>query len=184
MENSSSIDRDRTATDSLKVLALDQSLNNTGYSLFKTTNNVDYTYLDLDKVLITTGIIKPKASTPYKDKLIFIETNVSKLIEEHKPDIVFLEEIFTVGKGSWRKLIEVKVIIELLLYKKGIKTIALSSMIKHKKSWRAINKLTTADKKYWQGLLQEKNEHIADSIGIGLAGLVLLKNADNVLELE
>lgn len=177
MENSSNFN-------SLKILALDQSLNNTGYSFFYSKEDVEYHYSNIDKLLVTKGIIKPKTNLSYKDKLVYIETNLCDLVEDLKPDIVFLEEIFTVGKGSWRKLIEVKVIIELLLYKKGIKTIALSSMIRHKKSWRAINKLTNADKKYWQELLQEKNEHIADSIGIGLAGLVLLKNADNVLELE
>jgi Holliday junction resolvasome RuvABC endonuclease subunit len=145
------------------ILSLDQALLNTGYCV-----------LDLEGNILTKGVIKTKSKDNYFNRLSCIEAEVAKLIDIYNPQHVFYEDVFAVGKGAWRKLTDVKVVIELYLYKTNITFTAMSPLLNRKNSWRKLVGLTTSNKKDWQVICNEKNEHIADAIGIGLGGLKYL----------
>ena len=66
------------------ILALDVSSVSTGFALVKDGN------IDMDAY----GTIAPKKKLQYGARLIYFQDEVRKLIRQHKPDIVAIEEIF------------------------------------------------------------------------------------------
>lgn len=152
------------------VLSLDQALLNTGYCV-----------LDLEGNILAKGIIKTKSKDYYLARLLHLETEVAKLVDLYNPMYVFYEEVFTVGKGAWRKLTDVKILLEMYLYKHNIECIGMSPLLSRQNSWRKLVGLKSSNKKDWQAICDEPNEHIADAIGIGLGGLKWLQINNNVI---
>lgn len=144
------------------LLGLDQALRNTGYAILNPYGEI-----------ISKGVIKTTNEDNYLKRLEIITTTIEYLICEHEINIVYMEEVFAAGKGAWKVLLEVKILIEMLCYSRHLPCTALSSLIKRKNSWRRIIGLKTSEKKECKLFIGEKNEHIAEAIGIAKAGFIL-----------
>lgn len=145
------------------IIGLDQALTNTGYCVLDKKGNI------VDK-----GVIKTSDKDgEYLDRLLLIEAEVNKLLDKYKPSYVFYEDVFSVGKGAWKKLGDVKIMLELLFKKQKIIAMCLSPLVRRSNSWRKLNGLTSSDKKVWQKQCGETNEHIADAYGIAKAGHII-----------
>lgn len=153
-----SLEKDRV------VLGLDQALANTGYCI-----------LDCDHKVVDKGVIKTTSKQDYLTRLVTIQQTVQELVTGYNPIHVFYEDIFTTGKGAWRKLADVKIALELMFYTQGIDNTCMSSLLNRKNSWRKLVGLTSSDKKVWQAQIGEDNEHIADAIGIATGGVKYLE---------
>lgn len=150
------------------VIGLDQALTNTGYCVLK------------ENKVIAKGVIKTSDKNgDYLERLIYIEKEVYKLLTKYKPNHIFYEDVFSVGKGAWKKLGDVKIMLELLFKKNNIEATCLSPLVRRNNSWRRLNGLNTSDKKIWQKQCGESNEHIADAYGIAKAGIILIEKSSH-----
>ena len=69
----------------MRVLGIDPGLGNTGYGI-----------LDADNFkLIEAGVIKTPARTPIQSRVEKIFDEISEIIEEHRPDVLVLEKIYS-----------------------------------------------------------------------------------------
>ena len=74
----------------MKILGIDPSFKATGYGIVETG--------DHEMKLIETGTIQPKQKDLIQNRLNKIYTILDELIDEHKPDILVLEKIFSHSK--------------------------------------------------------------------------------------
>lgn len=157
------------------VIGLDQALTNTGYCVLK--QNPKTITIKAKGVIQTKAkkiVDKQNKKDYYLERLIHIESSISSLLNLYQPDYVFYEEIYLTGNRGGKTLAEVKIMVELLLKRQGVKYMGLPSQLNCKTSWRNILGLTSSEKEYWQKLCGESNEHIADAFGIAKAGLLYL----------
>lgn len=145
-----------------KALGLDQALVNTGYVIVEKNNS---------EKIINKGVLITSSKSEYLSRLKYIKEEVSALISKYKPTVVYMEDVYTGGRGAWAKLKDVKIILELLCYELNIPVVIMSPLIKRKNSWRKYVGLTVADKQVWCKQSGIKNEHIADAYGIVKGGL-------------
>jgi hypothetical protein len=90
------------------------------------------------------------------------------VLNEYKPSYIYLEDVY---KG--KELQAVKTVLEILFIELSYPYFSLSPRLASPRSWRTLNGLTSSDKSVWQNLINEPDPDIADSIGIGRAGLIL-----------
>ena len=69
----------------MRILGIDPGLNTTGYGVIESD----------DFKLVEAGIIRTKANTPIHARLDKIFKNISELIEEHRPEALVLEKIYS-----------------------------------------------------------------------------------------
>lgn len=150
-------------------LAFDQSLANSGWSVL--------TLLDNQVSLLEYGIIKTNNNNSFIERLILIETNLASLVEKFKPNFVFLEEVHCPRNSpyAWPQLLVVESIYKLWLTKHNIPFYSINSKKTNKQSWRSLLNITSSEKKATRLLFNKLkiNEHIADSLAINLAGVIL-----------
>ena len=70
----------------MRILGIDPGLRITGYGVID--------YKPLRSRLIDGGVIRLKAKTPLADRLVELETELDALIEEHKPDVCAVEQLY------------------------------------------------------------------------------------------
>ena len=69
----------------MRILGIDPGLGTTGYGIIE-----DKTFK-----LIEAGIIKTQPNTPIQDRVKKIFDEISKIIKEHKPNVLVLEKIYS-----------------------------------------------------------------------------------------
>ena len=70
----------------MRVLGIDPGLTKTGFGIID-INNENTNFVDC-------GIIKPRAKDKLEKRLLTIFEDISKIISEHKPTIICIEEVF------------------------------------------------------------------------------------------
>ena len=159
------------------TLAFDQSLANSGWSVISLQNN--------QISVLEYGIIKTTNSLSFVDRLIYIEENLSLLVTKFNPNFVFLEEVHCPRNSpyAWPQLLVVEAIYKVWLTKNNILFYSINSKKNNKQSWRSLLNITTSEKKATKLLFNKLkiNEHIADSLAINLAGLILYSQNLNYL---
>jgi crossover junction endodeoxyribonuclease RuvC len=70
----------------MRILGIDPGLRITGYGVID--------YKPLRSRLIDGGVIRLKAKTPLADRLVELETELDALIDEHKPDVCAVEQLY------------------------------------------------------------------------------------------
>src|SRR6186713_593368 len=71
----------------MRILGIDPGLQITGYGVID--------YAPLRPKLIDAGVIRLKPKTPVADRLVELERELDELIEEHNPDIVSVEQLYS-----------------------------------------------------------------------------------------
>ncbi|MDD5423450.1 MAG: crossover junction endodeoxyribonuclease RuvC [Candidatus Omnitrophota bacterium] len=69
----------------MRILGVDPGLGATGYGIIE----------DKDFKLIEAGVIRTRSGTPIQDRVKKIFDEISVVIEEHRPDILVLEKIYS-----------------------------------------------------------------------------------------
>ena len=71
----------------MRILGVDPGLRLTGYGVID--------YRPLRPVLVDGGIIRLKPKTPLADRLVELEGELDSLIEEYKPEVVAVEQLYS-----------------------------------------------------------------------------------------
>jgi crossover junction endodeoxyribonuclease RuvC len=71
----------------MRILGIDPGLRLTGYGV------VDYK--PLRPVLVDGGVIRLKEKTPVASRLVELETELDSLIDEHRPEIIAVEQLYS-----------------------------------------------------------------------------------------
>ena len=71
----------------VKILGIDPGLNTTGYGVIRVVQGQFH--------LIEAGIVRSKAKESIEERLLEIHTGVAEVIDQHQPDFVALEQLFS-----------------------------------------------------------------------------------------
>ena len=71
----------------MRILGIDPGLRITGYGVID--------YKPLRARLIDGGVIRLKVKTPLADRLVELETEIDGLLDEHKPDMCAVEQLYS-----------------------------------------------------------------------------------------
>jgi crossover junction endodeoxyribonuclease RuvC len=71
----------------MRILGIDPGLRLTGYGV------IDYT--PLRPKLIDGGVIRLDAKAPLADRLVELETTLEEILDEHKPDVCAVEQLYS-----------------------------------------------------------------------------------------
>ena len=71
----------------MRILGVDPGLRLTGYGVID--------YRPLRPVLIDGGVIRLKPKTPLADRLVELDSELDSLLEEYKPDVVAVEQLYS-----------------------------------------------------------------------------------------
>ena len=71
----------------MRILGIDPGLRITGYGVID--------YKPLRPRLIDGGVIRLKVKTPLADRLVELETEIDGLLDEHKPDMCAVEQLYS-----------------------------------------------------------------------------------------
>src|SRR3954466_1197789 len=71
----------------MRILGIDPGLRITGYGVID--------YKPLRPRLIDGGVIRLKPKTPLADRLLELETTLEEILEEHKPDVCAVEQLYS-----------------------------------------------------------------------------------------
>ncbi len=117
------------------VVACDQALTNTGYAVASLEDNRQVKLLELNT--------KETEGEDLYWRISLIKEWLLNLLERYPhPEAFFVEEVFTMSRGSNRgdstPLIRVQTVINLELYEEGIPFHIISSSFKKSKSWRKV----------------------------------------------
>lgn len=160
----------------MRILAIDQSLSNTGYAIFNSIKSGDKEHYYLSKI----GTISPPSKLKdFNKKLEYIYINISALISENDIKVLVYEGIFKhLNVSTLIKLAKVQGIVELLIGEYN-----LESVIVTPKEWQAkfgLDKIKDNKNKsvdhvkdlHWDRHseidLNNINNHIADAMLISL----------------
>ena len=69
----------------MRILGVDPGLATTGYGIIE----------ENDFKLVEAGIIRTRANTPIQERIKKIFDEISKIIEDHKPEVLVLEKIYS-----------------------------------------------------------------------------------------
>lgn len=154
----------------MKFLALDQSINTTGWAIYDNDNLIDF------------GHFTVSATKPIEERLVLIMRELSKIVENHEVNFVFFEDIQNQQNlETYKKLAYVQAIIMFWCYSYELKFSILSSA-----HWRGIlkekykinfGKVRNEQKKtalsfVLENFKKEVTEDEADAICLGLAGII------------
>jgi crossover junction endodeoxyribonuclease RuvC len=71
----------------MRILGVDPGLRLTGYGVID--------YRPLRPVLVDGGVIRLKPKTPLADRLVELDTELESLIDEYKPEVVAVEQLYS-----------------------------------------------------------------------------------------
>src|SRR3954463_16079509 len=71
----------------MRILGIDPGLRITGYGVID--------YKPLRPRLIDGGVIRLKPKTPLADRLVELETTLDEILDEHKPDVCAVEQLYS-----------------------------------------------------------------------------------------
>jgi Holliday junction resolvasome RuvABC endonuclease subunit len=150
-------------------IGLDQALNNTGIAV---TNG---------KKIVTTQIISTSKESSL-DRLIKLETVLTKLLQSLKPKKVYMESIYIPASRlkACSALIRVETTIQLLLARKSVEFLSMPASNRLSNSWPKQLKIK-GSKEYCAEFLKpilppgKISDHETDAVGILWGGLVLDK---------
>src|SRR4051812_45488015 len=71
----------------MRIVGVDPGLIITGYGVID--------YVPRKPILIDGGVIRLKSGTPIPDRLLELETELESLLDEHKPDICAVEQLYS-----------------------------------------------------------------------------------------
>ncbi|MDB5175124.1 MAG: ruvC, partial [Phycisphaerales bacterium] len=71
----------------MRILGIDPGLRITGYGVID--------YRPIRPLLIDGGVIRLTPKTPLADRLVELETELVALLEEHKPDVCAVEQLYS-----------------------------------------------------------------------------------------
>ena len=71
----------------MRILGVDPGLRLTGYGVID--------YRPLRPVLVDGGVIRLKPKTPLADRLVELDTELDSLIDEYKPEVVAVEQLYS-----------------------------------------------------------------------------------------
>src|SRR6185312_10552291 len=71
----------------MRILGIDPGLKITGYGVID--------WKPIRPPLVDGGVIRLQAKTPLADRLVELETELDALIEEHKPDVCAVEQLYS-----------------------------------------------------------------------------------------
>ena len=71
----------------MRILGVDPGLRLTGYGVID--------YRPLRPVLVDGGVIRLKPKTPLADRLVELDSELDSLIEEYKPEVVAVEQLYS-----------------------------------------------------------------------------------------
>ena len=80
-----------------RYLGIDPGLNRTGYSILLRT--------DRGPRLIEGGVIRSTVSKPLADRVLEIGQGLREILEEHRPEAVAIEQVFSLGKNPKSSLL-------------------------------------------------------------------------------
>jgi Holliday junction resolvasome RuvABC endonuclease subunit len=161
----------------MRILAIDQSLSNTGYAIFDNIKSGDKEYYYIKKI----GTITPPTKLKdFNKKLQYIYSNISTLISKNDIQVLVYEGIFKhLNVSTLIKLAKVQGIVELLAGEHNLQSIIITP-----KEWQAKfgldkikdNKDKSIDyirdslhiERHSEVDLININNHIADAILIGM----------------
>jgi Holliday junction resolvasome RuvABC endonuclease subunit len=152
----------------MNYLALDQALRNTGYCIYSSDSSSFITY----------GTIKTASTLPMIDRLDQLLVTVEDLLTSYRIEYVFLEDIYCPRRShaAWPQLLTVQNVLMLHFRRRSIPYTLLSPLLQRTNSWRKPLGIGSAKSDLKQLLLPfSANEHVSDSIGIMLAGLISLQ---------
>lgn len=69
----------------MRILGIDPGLGTTGYGIIE----------EKDFRLVEAGVIRTKANTPIQERIEKIFDEISKIIEEYRPEVLVLEKIYS-----------------------------------------------------------------------------------------
>lgn len=168
----------------MRILAIDQSLSNTGYTIFNSVKSGDKDYYYIEGI----GTINPPPKLKdFNKKLEYIYSNIETLISKNNIENLVYEGIFKhLNVSTLIKLAKVQGVVEVLIGKYN-----LESTIVTPKEWQAkfgLDKIRDNKNKsvdYVKDLHWDKhskvdlnniNNHIADAMLIGLYYINTLSN--------
>ena len=70
----------------MRILGIDPGLKIAGYGVID--------YRPVRPALVDGGVIRLQAKTPLADRLVELETELEALLDEHKPDVVAVEQLY------------------------------------------------------------------------------------------
>jgi crossover junction endodeoxyribonuclease RuvC len=70
----------------MRILGIDPGLKITGYGVID--------YKPFRPALVDGGVLRLAAKTPLADRLVELETELGSLLDEHKPDVVAVEQLY------------------------------------------------------------------------------------------
>jgi crossover junction endodeoxyribonuclease RuvC len=71
----------------MRILGIDPGLRLTGYGVID--------YAPMRPKLVDGGVLRLNVKTPIADRLVELETELDKLIEEHHPEVVAVEQLYS-----------------------------------------------------------------------------------------
>jgi crossover junction endodeoxyribonuclease RuvC len=71
----------------MRILGIDPGLQITGYGVLD--------WKPVRPVLVDGGVIRLKPKTPLADRLVELESELDSLLEEHKPDVCAVEQLYS-----------------------------------------------------------------------------------------
>src|SRR5918993_2243296 len=71
----------------MRILGIDPGLKIAGYGVID--------YRPFRPALVDGGVIRLQAKTPLADRLVELETELDALLDEHKPDVVAVEQLYS-----------------------------------------------------------------------------------------
>lgn len=71
----------------MRILGIDPGLRLTGYGVID--------YRPFRPILVDGGVIRLKPKAPLADRLVELETELESLLEEHKPQVVAVEQLYS-----------------------------------------------------------------------------------------
>jgi crossover junction endodeoxyribonuclease RuvC len=71
----------------MRILGIDPGLQITGYGVLD--------WKPIRPILVDGGVIRLKLKTPLADRLVELETELESLLEEHRPDVCAVEQLYS-----------------------------------------------------------------------------------------
>lgn len=161
------------------ILALDPSLNCTGYSIFKNGE-----LKDQGTIYFSSYVGKGKEKKTIGEKLFIIEYKLKELIEKHKIELLVMEKYILLFSQKGKKLNTSSTTAKLLPMVRGIiRKVIFETKIQYTEVWAGeIKKVLTGNGKAEKELVRDainkmynlslktaKELNISDAIGVGVA---------------
>lgn len=152
----------------MKILAIDQAINNVGIVIMTTDNDILYRHTIKRKEMVEKLLTENPSQI---HRIALIESELRKIYAEHKPDIVVREGVSILSRGNARTILNgLATVIDLAFFKLGVQVKVVAP--KHAKkiltgngNARKTEMKNTVEKKYGISV----DCHQADAIALALS---------------